>query len=195
MKKCLLTAAMVAALCFIFVGPAKADNLHLCNVSSGCSASSVIPISGTTAFVTGTANAGDTLFIAVLIPVADNSGNFNSSTNLWTALGESPNQVFPTLASAISQEATQTSITTMSFNVSDISEGAWTGSATITLPVEPVGTMFMAFTEDSKGNLSLVSPWSSSLINVGVPEPSSAILLGFGLLGMLALTGRKLIAA
>ncbi|GAC1620407.1 MAG: hypothetical protein PVS2B2_14030 [Candidatus Acidiferrum sp.] len=192
MKKSVLTVAVLAAVCFLFAGNAKADNLHLCDTNIVCNAGSVIPITTTTVFANGSFSAGDTLYIAVLTPVLDNSGTFNSGTNLWAALGENPNQVFPNLASAISQEGGATGIVAGSFNVSDFSVGSWTGSTQITLPSSSFGTMFVAFTEDANGGLSLVSPWSSSLVNV--PEPSSLTLLGAGLLGLLALTGKKLIA-
>jgi hypothetical protein len=192
MKKFLISVAVLTAFCFIFAGGAKADNIHLCDTNAICNSANVIPITSTTAFVNGSSSAGDSLWIAVLLPVADNSGNFKSGTNLWTALSESPNQVFPNLASAISQEQIGTGFLAGSFNASDISEGAWSGSSQITLPGEPVGTIFIAFSEDASGNLSLVSPWSSSLVNV--PEPSSLMLLAVGLLGVVALTGRKLIA-
>jgi hypothetical protein len=192
MKKAVFTMAVMAVVCVLFAGTAKADNLHLCDTNVVCNAGSVIPITTTTVFANGSFTAGDTLYIAVLTPVVDNSGNFNSSTNLWTALGEAPNQVFPNLASAISQEGGATGIVAGSFAVSDFSVGAWTGSSQVTLPGGSFGTIYVAFTEHANGNLSLVSPWSSSL--VGVPEPSSLMLLGAGLLGVLALSGRKLIA-
>jgi hypothetical protein len=79
----------------------------------------------------------------------------------------------------------------MSFNVSDLKIGTWTTSPqTVTLPSEPTGTIFMAFTENSDGSLALVTPWSSSLATttpVGTPEPSSIVLLSAGLFGLLAL--------
>jgi PEP-CTERM motif len=43
----------------------------------------------------------------------------------------------------------------------------------------------MAFTEDAQGNLSSVTPWSSSLI--ATPEPSSLLMVGAGLAGLLVL--------
>ena len=176
--------------------PAKADNLHLCDVSAtvSCNAGSVIPTSSTTAFVFGTAGTGDTLNLAILNPLADGSGNFTSGTNLWTTLlgVNPPPQVFPNFASAVSQELGATGFTAGSFNASTLAIGNWTGTVTlgqtITLPNEPAGTIFIAYLTDP-GQVIAVSPWSSSLI--ATPEPSSFVLLGVGLLGIAALAFRR----
>jgi hypothetical protein len=196
MKNSILSGILLMALCCVFAGSVKADNIHLCDVSTGCSASSVISISGstTTAYLSGNPT-DDALFLAILNPVANLSGNWNNnSTTLWSVLGVTAgvNSTFPNLASAISQESGATGIAAMSFNVSDLNIGTWTASPqTVTLPGgEPAGTIFMAFTENSDGSLALVTPWSSSLITtppVSTPEPSSIMLLGAGLFGLLAL--------
>lgn len=194
MRKLIIPAMLVLALTGMFAGAAMADDIHLCPVSTGCSSTNIIPITSTTAYVLGAKPAGE-LFVAILVPVSDTSGNWNSNgTSLWSVLGESPTQVFPNLNSAISQLSIVTGMTAASFNVSDADLGAWTTSPQqITLPSEPIGTIFVGFTENSDGMLTLVTPWSSSLVNV--PEPSSLMFLGVGLLGVLAIAGTKLVKA
>ena len=190
MKAFLKHAAIAAVILMGFAGVATADNLHLCDIGPGaCNNSAVVATKATTLYVTGKSNLGDELFLAILVPQTDGSGNFNSTHNLWTALGEAPNQVYPTLASAISQLQGATGFTAVSFSASDIDEGAWTGSATLNLPALPANAIIMAFTEDSQGHLSLVTPWSSSFATT--PEPSTLLLLGMGLCALAGLASRR----
>ncbi len=198
MKKMIRFGALLGAMCFVFAMVAKADNIHLCDVSTGCSSSNVISISlgTTTAYLSGNAT-GDELFLAILSPLSDTSGNWSSGT-LWSALGVSGGSVYPTLASAISQELIGAGITAESFNATDMNLlTMWTSNPqTVTLPSEATGTIFLAFTENADGTLGLVTPWSSSLAvgggNTSVPEPSSLMLLAAG---MVALIGVGLIKA
>jgi hypothetical protein len=197
MKNILRSAALLVAICFAFVLAAKADDIHLCAIGSDCGTGSVITISsGTTSATVSGGNPGligRQLFLAILTPLTDNSGNWNDNkTTLWSLLAPpvdcGNNCTYPNLNSAISQESgAGTGISALSFNVSDISEGAWLFSGEyIPLPSEPLGTIFMAFTEDANGNLTSVTPWSSSLIVT--PEPSSLFLVGgAGLAGLLVM--------
>jgi len=190
MNAILKYAAVAALLVLGLAGVAAADNLHLCDTGPGaCSNGSLVATNSSTLYATGSSSLGDELFLAILVPRTDGSGNFNSTQNLWTALGEAPNQVYPTLASAISQLQGATGFTAVSFSASDIDEGAWTGSATLSLPALGANTIIMAFTEDSHGNLSLVTPWSSSFATT--PEPSTLLLLGTGLCALAWLTTRR----
>lgn len=190
MKSFLKYAAVAATVLLGFAGVAAADNLHLCDIGPGaCNNTAVVATNSSTLYATGKSNVGDELFLAILVPQTDNSGSFNSTTNLWTALGEGPNQVYPNLASAISQLQGATGFTAMSFNVSDIDEGAWTGSATLNLPALPPNALIVGFTEDKYGNLSLVTPWSSSFATT--PEASTLLLLGIGVLGLVLASHKR----
>jgi hypothetical protein len=180
----------------VFALAAKADDIHLCAAGSDCSTGSVIAISsGTTGAMLSGGHSGligQQLFLAVLTPLTDKSGNWNDNkTTLWSRFAspvDCGNCEFPNLNSAISQESgSGIGISPLSFNVTDIFEGAWLFSGEyISLPSEPMGTIFMAFTEDANGNLTSVTPWSSSLIVT--PEPSSLFMVGgAGLAGLLLL--------
>jgi len=177
--------------------PAYADDIHLCPFNPNtCNANGVIPISSsqTTADVFGPFPIGG-LYLAELVPVAGNSGNFNSTTTFWAALGltlVSPPPTFPTLASAISQEFGATGLTANSFNVTDMFVGAWTmdGQA-VSLPANSTGTIFMAFTIRGPG-VAAVTSFSSSLVDTGtgttsVPEPSTGLLSLLGVVGLAGL--------
>ena len=197
MKNMLKGGALLVAICFAFALAAKADDIHLCVVGSDCTTGSVIAISSGTTSATLSGGhpglIGQQLFLAVLMPSTDKSGNWNDNkTTLWSLLAPpvdcGKNCTYPNLNSAISQESgSGIGISPLSFNVTDISEGAWhSGGESISLPSESMGTIFMAFTEDANGNLTSVTPWSSSLIVT--PEPSSLFMVaGAGLAGLLGL--------
>jgi len=201
-RKTLVVLAVIAA-AFCYTAPAKADNIHLCDINqyTSCNAGSVIPIfTGTTqAWVFGKSynNLGTlTLNIAVLTPQSGAGGNFSSNTNLWQVLLGTAFQNFPNFASTASQELGATGIVAGSFNATSFTVGAWTGTNSlgqlVNLPGNmTVGQIFIAYLTDSSGNLIAVSPWSSSLIFV--PESSSLTLLGIGLLGLGGLVCRRFV--
>jgi hypothetical protein len=189
MKLFMTRVVTVVAVMLGLAGLATADNLHLCDTNSVCNNTALTATNSSTLYATGKSSLGDELFLAILVPQTNGSGNFNATTNLWTALGEGPNQVYPNLASAISQLQGATGFTATSFSASDIDEGAWTGSATLKLPALPANAIILAFTEDANGNLKYVSPWSSSFATT--PEPSTLLLLGAGLCALAWLASRR----
>jgi len=101
-----LALVLVGISGLLFSSPALANNLHLCDISqfTQCNSGSAIAVTSSQAWAFGTSYTGDTLYLAVMNPLAGNGGNFSSSTNLWNVLNVQPSQVFPTFASTVSQE-------------------------------------------------------------------------------------------
>jgi hypothetical protein len=66
----LIALAIVAVMTLALGGTAYADDLHLCDVSTGCSSSSLIgiPSGTTTVYVTGKSVSNETLWLAILSP-------------------------------------------------------------------------------------------------------------------------------
>jgi hypothetical protein len=199
MKKYVLGSALVVAFCCAFTGAVKADPIHLCNVSTGCSSSNVIVTGSSTAYLGGAAEAGQSVFLAFLQPLTGTTGWHGSSSQFWTALGLAGGPSQPDFSPAQSQEQIATGLLPGSFHISYMAIGPW-GTApsynpeTITLPSEPNGTLVLAFTETVSGSSTsadLVTPWSSSLALVPgtppppTPEPSTIVLFGAVLLGAL----------
>jgi len=195
MKTIVRSGTMLAAMLLLIAGMAKADNIHLCPARSGCSANGVIPLAGgaTTAYLGGNPNRQE-LFLAILTPVTGSSGNWNNNrVSMWSVLGNSVagGASFPTLSSAISQELFGTGLHAGSFNVKQLDLGTlWTTNGQLVkLPASPAGAIVVAFTKDSRGRVTWVTPWSSSLVRT--PEPTSLLLLGAGLVGLLGTVGLR----
>ena len=121
------------------------------------------------AHVTGKAVSGETLWLAIMNPLADSSGNFagNNNSTMWSALGLTCDNgnCDHTLASSKDQEFGATGITATSFNVT----------------LDPLGSC-----------VDLWTPWSSSLVNV--PEPGTLTLFTGGLIGLVLLSRRTILS-
>src|ERR1700756_3770495 len=110
MKRMISGGILLVAICFVFPLVAKADDIHLCAIGSNCNTGTVIAIySGTTSATLSGGNPGligQQLFLAVLLPVTDTTGNWNDNkTSLWSVLVPAvpcgKNCTYPNLNSAI----------------------------------------------------------------------------------------------
>jgi len=209
-KKILISEVLLAAFCLIFASATKADtqNIQLGCVSVTCVSNGSIlttqTLTGAQLDLTGNSNAAGELFIAIYVPVSTGGGVGNfigpNSLEVWSVLepGVTPGNDH-SYGSTLGNDPFANSVT--GFVVSDFDTGinfasgcltSVCTSPTFTVPGNfPVGALFVGFTEDSKGNVVASTPWSESVL--AVPEPSSLSMLGIGLVGLLALTGRKLI--
>jgi hypothetical protein len=209
-KRLFVIGALVCGLSLFSARGAKADALAFeCTGSTTCTAGSVTQITppgGTQTFDFIYHSNSDTLtgtaYLGVLVPNGtasltvmtgattkslEESQPFNSGT-LGSLLGEDyGNDAYN--FSSLGSASAQAGITANSFTVYEYNLGAFSsikGSpgipGGISVSGAPIGTVMVGWVET--GDSTLQTPLSGSIT---VPEPSTSVLFGFGLVGLLCM--------
>lgn len=205
MKKTLGYMGIAVALMAALAGVAMADDIHLCDTATQCNNNALTLTSGPNLFLYGQNATGGNVYIAVLTPENDTLDGFVVGQKVGDfyslvggILGQSLTALVaqPDFAPLENNYASATGLSATSFDISLVSLGALSLSENSFVQVGPfaTGTVEMAFIV-SNGTVTAVTPYSSDFA-IGTPtptpEPSTVLLLGSGLCGLLLATRKRL---
>jgi len=203
MKSFFAHAVLAVALMFGLAGVAMADDIHLCDTAAQCNNNALTLTSGPNLFLYGQNNTNGNVYIAVLTPENDTLDGFVTGQkvgNFYSLVGGILGQSLtvsvaqPDFAPLESQYNGATGLTASSFDISLVSLGALSLGENSFVQVGPFapGTVEMAFIV-SDGVVTAVTPYSSDFaIGSPTPEPSTLLLLGVGLCGLLFVANKRL---
>ncbi len=203
MKSFFAHAVLAVALMFGLAGVAMADDIHLCDTAAQCNNNALTLTSGPNLFLYGQNNTNGNVYIAVLTPENDTLDGFVTGQkvgNFYSLVGGILGQSLtvsvaqPDFAPLESQYNGATGLTASSFDISLVSLGALSLGENSFVQVGPfaTGTVEMAFIV-SDGVVTAVTPYSSDFaIGSPTPEPSTLLLLGVGLCGLLFVANKRL---
>ncbi len=208
MKTRLVLIAFAATLLTVWcAAPVMADDIQLSCPTCTTGGVSLISTGSTVSFsfidVANQTLTGNG-FIAILVPTGgavpsltggtfEESVSFTSGT-LGAALGDTLSYQFSSLASASAQVIPSPSgYTVYEFDLGSVTLGPNGGGVTGLSATAPFGSVIVGFLEceECGKDGTLQTPLSESIT---IPEPSSLSMLGIGLVGLLGLARRKLVA-
>ena len=196
MKRLLTSVALLGVLSLVSAGSLMADDIHLCDNTTGCSNGAMTLTNSPNLYLFGTVSAGDDVYIAGLAPTTGAGADTFTSTNgfysvvgnlLGVTVSSNPSQPkfsdFDSNFTGAGGSASATGFDVTLYNLGMLSLSETT--ATLVNATIPPGDAVLAFTFNPNTNsVDSVSPNSSDFLLgqvVNTPEPSNILSLGLGL--------------
>ena len=208
-----LLAVVLSTMLAVLSSPVFAKDLQLsCTLPTICTSMNGILVSSSSTLDLVLSDANNkysgSAWLAIIVPdggagvgatLSENGGTTDAGTlfqttpnvQMWGALGENGGTSDDHNYGSTEGKSPSTS----GYTIYDILlTSNFTGPVSLTATAPGPGTLFVGFTENSKDNVALATPWSESIFAGGgappAPEPASLFLLGSGLLGLGALLRR-----